>query len=173
MVRCTADPNLRTAFCRQIYGLYQKRGNHLNPPTPLLFFFSKVLVLPRNKLVPSDSCKFLPKLCVLLPFGSLSSSKTAVGENKPLRKGFKKGAKKKLVGPFSKKDWYDVKAPPMFQFRNIGKTLVTRTQGTRISSEGLKGRVFEESFADLQSDKVVFRKFKLITEVVQGKKINK
>lgn len=34
------------------------------------------------------------------------------------------------VDPFSKKDWYDVKAPAMFNIRNIGKTLVTRTQGT-------------------------------------------
>ena len=35
-----------------------------------------------------------------------------------------------MVDPFSKKDWYDVKAPAMFNIRNIGKTLVTRTQGT-------------------------------------------
>ena len=34
------------------------------------------------------------------------------------------------VDPFTKKDWYDVKAPAMFNNRNIGKTLVTRTQGT-------------------------------------------
>ena len=34
------------------------------------------------------------------------------------------------VDPFSKKDWYDVKAPSMFNIRQIGKTLVTRTQGT-------------------------------------------
>ena len=34
------------------------------------------------------------------------------------------------VDPFSKKDWYDVKAPSMFAVRQIGKTLVTRTQGT-------------------------------------------
>ena len=32
--------------------------------------------------------------------------------------------------PFAKKDWYDVKAPSMFNIRQIGKTLVTRTQGT-------------------------------------------
>ena len=37
---------------------------------------------------------------------------------------------KSRVDPFSKKDWYDVKAPAMFNIRNIGKTLVTRTQGT-------------------------------------------
>lgn len=38
------------------------------------------------------------------------------------------------VDPFSKKDWYDVKAPSMFAVRNVGKTLVTRTQGTKVSS---------------------------------------
>ncbi|XP_078480652.1 LOW QUALITY PROTEIN: small ribosomal subunit protein eS1-like [Lampetra planeri] len=93
----------------------------------------------------------------------------AVGKNKRLTKGGKKGAKKKIVDPFSKKDWYDVKAPAMFNIRNLGKTLVTRTQGTRIASDGLKGRVFEVSLADLQNDEVAFRKFKLITEDVQGK----
>ena len=93
----------------------------------------------------------------------------AVGKNKRLNKGGKKGAKKKVVDPFSKKDWYDVKAPAMFNIRNIGKTLVTRTQGTKIASDGLKGRVFEVSLADLQNDEVAFRKFKLITEDVQGK----
>ncbi|KAL1789768.1 40S ribosomal S3a [Sigmodon hispidus] len=81
----------------------------------------------------------------------------------------KKGAKKKVVDPLSKKDWYDVKALAMFNIRNIGKTLVTRTQGTTIASDGLKGQVFEVSLADLQNDEVAFRKFKLITEDVQGK----
>ena len=76
---------------------------------------------------------------------------------------------KSRVDPFSKKDWYDVKAPAMFNIRNIGKTLVTRTQGTKIASGGLKGHVFEVSLADLQNDEVAFRKFKLITEDVQGK----
>lgn len=33
------------------------------------------------------------------------------------------------VDPYTKKDWYDVKAPATFTQRNIGKTLVTRTQG--------------------------------------------
>ncbi|XP_027624296.1 LOW QUALITY PROTEIN: 40S ribosomal protein S3a-like [Tupaia chinensis] len=93
----------------------------------------------------------------------------AVGKNKRLMKGGKKGAKKKVVDPFSKKDWYDVKAPAMFNIRNIGKTLVTRTQETKIVSDGLKGHVFEVSLEDLQNDEVAFRKFKLITEDVQGK----
>ena len=81
-------------------------------------------------------------------FGSLRGT-MAVGKNKRLTKGGKKGAKKKVVDRFSKKDWHDVKAPAMFNIRNIGKTLVTRTQATKIASNGLKGRVFEVSLADL------------------------
>uniref|UniRef100_A0A8D2HDB2 40S ribosomal protein S3a n=1 Tax=Urocitellus parryii TaxID=9999 RepID=A0A8D2HDB2_UROPR len=86
-----------------------------------------------------------------------------------LTKGDKKRAKKKVFDPYSKKDWYDVKTPGMFNIRNIGKTSVNRTQGTKIVSDGLKGQVFEVSPADLQNDEVAFRKFKLITEDVQGK----
>merc|ERR1712121_119791 len=83
-------------------------------------------------------------------------TKMAVGKNKRLSKG-KKGTKKKIVDPFSKKDWYDVKAPCNF---NVG---------TKIASDGLKGRVFEMAQADLNQDEVAFRKFKLICEDVQGK----
>ncbi|EHB15427.1 40S ribosomal protein S3a [Heterocephalus glaber] len=92
-----------------------------------------------------------------------------VGKNMRLTKGGKKGVKKRVVDPFSKKDWYDVKALAMLSIRNIGKTQVTRTQGTKIASDGLTGHVFEVSLADLQNDEVAFRKFKLITEDVQGK----
>jgi len=93
----------------------------------------------------------------------------AVGKNKRISKG-KKGGKKKIVDPFSKKDWYDVKAPSMFAVRNVGKTLVTRTQGTKIASEGLKGRVFEVSLADLQkNEEDAYRKMRLRVEDVQGR----
>lgn len=34
------------------------------------------------------------------------------------------------VDPFTRKDWYDVKAPAIFKLRDVGKTLVNRTQGT-------------------------------------------
>uniref|UniRef100_A0A804MSK4 40S ribosomal protein S3a n=1 Tax=Zea mays TaxID=4577 RepID=A0A804MSK4_MAIZE len=91
-----------------------------------------------------------------------------VGKNKCISKG-KKGGKKKTVDPFSKKDRYDIKAPPVFSVRNIGKTLVSRTQGTKIASEGLKHRVFEVSLVDLHSDEdKTYMKIRLCAEDVQG-----
>jgi len=94
----------------------------------------------------------------------------AVGKNKRLTKGGKKGGKKKAGDPFLKKEWYDIKAPTMFRVRNCGKTLITRTQGTKIASEGLKGRVLELNLADLNTDDdQSFRKVKLCIEEVQGR----
>lgn len=92
----------------------------------------------------------------------------AIGKNKRLTKG-KKGGKKKIVDPFLKKEWYSVKAPSVFANRNCGKTLISRTQGTKVSSDGLKGRVFELSLADLnKDDSQQHRKIKLCCEDVQG-----
>ena len=90
----------------------------------------------------------------------------AVGKNKKMGK---KGAKKKAVDPFTRKEWYDIMAPAMFANRKIGKTLVNRTQGTKIASDGLKGRVFEVSLGDLNNSEFDFRKFRLICEDVQGR----
>lgn len=95
----------------------------------------------------------------------------AVGKNKRMSKG-KKGGKKKALDPFLKKDWYDIKAPSMFSVKQVGKTLVTRSAGTKIASDGLKGRVFECSLADLNQDEdQAFRKMLLKCEDVQGKNV--
>ncbi|KAK8308329.1 hypothetical protein V6Z11_D02G049800 [Gossypium hirsutum] len=100
------------------------------------------------------------------------ASTMAVGKNKRISKG-KKGGKKKAAYPFAKKDWYDIKAPSVFTSRNVGKTLVTRTQGTKIASEGLKHPVFEVSLADLQGgdEDHAYRKIRLRAEDVQGKNV--
>jgi len=90
----------------------------------------------------------------------------AVGKNKKMGK---KGAKKKAVDPFTRKEWYDIRAPSMFTNRNVGKTLVNRTQGTKIATDFLKGRVFEVSLGDLNNSEFDFRKFRLVCEDVQGK----
>lgn len=94
-----------------------------------------------------------------------------MGKNKRLSKG-KKGLKKKIVDPYTRKEWYDVKAPNLFEVRQAGKTLVTKTAGTHIASEALKGRVFEVCLADLQkSEEDAHRKIQLVAEEVQGREI--
>ncbi|KAL3955225.1 hypothetical protein ACCO45_010788 [Purpureocillium lilacinum] len=93
----------------------------------------------------------------------------AVGKNKRLSKG-KKGLKKKTVDPFSRKDWYSIKAPSPFNVRDVGKTLVNRTTGLKNANDALKGRIVEVSLADLQKDEDhAFRKVRLRVDEVQGK----
>jgi len=94
----------------------------------------------------------------------------AVGKNKRLTKGGKKGGKKKAGDPFLKKEWYDIKAPFMFSSRQCGKTLVSRTAGTRIATEELKGRVLQLNLADMNQDEdQAYKKIKLCIEEVQGR----
>ncbi|KZV75408.1 S-phase-specific ribosomal protein cyc07 [Peniophora sp. CONT] len=93
----------------------------------------------------------------------------AVGKNKRLSKG-KKGIKKKVVDPFSRKDWYDIKAPSFFETRTVGKTLVNRSQGLKNANDSLKGRIVEFSLGDLNKDEETsFRKIRLRIDDVQGK----
>jgi len=93
----------------------------------------------------------------------------AVGKNKKLGKK-RKGGNRKIVDPFSKKEWYDVKAPNSFPIRQVGKTMVTKSQGTKLAKDGLMGRVFEASLGDLKANAEddAFRKFKLRVEEVSG-----
>jgi len=92
----------------------------------------------------------------------------AVGKNKRLSKG-KKGLKKK-VDPFTRKDWYHIKAPSTFTQREVGMTLVNRTSGMKNANDSLRGRIVEVSLADLQKDEDhSHRKIKLRVDVVQGK----
>jgi len=93
----------------------------------------------------------------------------AVGKNKKLGKA-RKGSRKKLADPFSKKEWYDVRAPSIFPTKTIGKTIVTKTTGTKIARDSLLGRLFEVSLGDLKPDgeDEAFRKFLLKVEEVNG-----
>ncbi|MCD9643043.1 40S ribosomal protein S3-1 [Datura stramonium] len=72
----------------------------------------------------------------------------AVGKNKRISKG-KKRRKKKVTNPYAKKDWYDIKAPSVFEIKNVGKTLVTRTR----------------------DEDQTFRKIQLRLEDVQGRNV--
>jgi small subunit ribosomal protein S3Ae len=93
----------------------------------------------------------------------------AVGKNKKLGKK-RKGGARKAQDPFSRKEWYDVKAPINFVNRALGKTVATKTTGQRQARDSLLGRVFEASLGDLkpQGEEEAFRKFRFRVEEVQG-----
>src|SRR5690606_20593585 len=80
--------------------------------------------------------------------------------------------KKKSVDPFLRKEWYTIRAPAVFSVRDAGRTLVTKTTGTKIASEQLKGRVFESSLADISGNADYdYRKIKLRAEDVEGDRV--
>jgi len=102
----------------------------------------------------------------------------AIGKNKKLgKKGGPataggKGGKKKIVDPFAKKEWYDVKVPSFFTVRNVGKTVVSRTAGTKIASDALKGRIFTVNLGDLNKvEDQSFRNMLLRADDVQGRSV--
>jgi len=82
----------------------------------------------------------------------------------------KKGGARKAQDPFSRKEWYDVKAPTNFPNRALGKTVATKTAGQRQARDSLLGRVFEASLGDLKTngEEEAFRKFRFRVEEVQG-----
>jgi len=82
-----------------------------------------------------------------------------------------KGNKRK-VDAMSRKEWYDVVAPAVFQAdkRQFCKTLVNRTVGLKRSEDNLKGRIFEVNLADLNGDEASgHRKIQLRCDHVQGR----
>lgn len=94
----------------------------------------------------------------------------AIGKSKKVYKG-KKGGKKAVIDPLSRKEWFDFRAPPPFESNSFGKTLITKTTGTKIATERIKGRVVEVSLADLKTkcDQYDWRKIKLYIEDVEGR----
>jgi hypothetical protein len=74
----------------------------------------------------------------------------------------KKGAKKEK-DPFLRKEWYHIKAPSVFTERSIGRTVVTKTTGTKVARDSLLGRVVVASLGDLRanSEADAYRKFHL------------
>merc|ERR1712066_880603 len=95
----------------------------------------------------------------------------AVGKNKRLTKS-KKGGKKKVIDVFKNKHKYEIRSPSYFQKRNVGNTICTKTMGTRIASDNLKGRVFSVCMADLkENEEEAHRLVKLRAEDVQDRRV--
>jgi len=93
----------------------------------------------------------------------------AVGKNKKAGKARKSG-RKRLTDPFTKKEWYEVRAPSVFPVKVIGKTIATKTTGIKVARDNLMGRIFEVSMGDLKEagEDEAFRKFRLKVEDVNG-----
>jgi len=84
----------------------------------------------------------------------------------------KKVAKKRVIDPFARKEWYDIRAPSIFKNQYVGKTFVNQTQGKVLASDGLKGRVFEASLADLNKDEDrAYRTISFVAEAVEGNQV--
>jgi len=70
----------------------------------------------------------------------------------------KKSAKKKLVHPFQKKEWYNILAPG-FDKRVITLSPCNKSAGQKSSADSLRSRVFTTSLADCnnQAESVAWR----------------
>merc|ERR1712166_1403955 len=86
--------------------------------------------------------------------------------------GKKKGQqKKKVVHAFNKKEWYNIRAPALFEVRVPTLTPCNKAQGQNIPADSLRGRIFQITHADLnQQNKhdLAWRIIKLQVEEVKG-----
>jgi small subunit ribosomal protein S3Ae len=84
----------------------------------------------------------------------------------------KKGQqKKKVVHAFNKKEWYNIRAPALFEVRVPTLSPCNKAQGQNIPADSLKGRIFQITHADLnQQNKhdLAWRIVKLQVEEVKG-----
>jgi len=84
----------------------------------------------------------------------------------------KKGQQKKKVShPFLKKEWYNVRAPSLFEVRVPTLTPCNKAAGQNIPADSLRGRIFSISNGDLtQNNKqdLAWRIVKLQIEEVKG-----
>jgi small subunit ribosomal protein S3Ae len=91
------------------------------------------------------------------------------GKNKQIsKKG--KVAKKGDRHPFTKKEWFQVMAPPALkQSKQVGWTCCKKPVGTQIISDFLKSRVAEISYADISNEgKDVNKKIKIQLDDIVG-----
>lgn len=80
----------------------------------------------------------------------------------------RKGIKKKVGDRFLKKEWWKIKAPGMFANRYFTYSPVNQTQGKKLASDQMKGRVFEVNYGDLTQGQSPAKKIKLIVDDADG-----
>jgi len=72
-----------------------------------------------------------------------------------------------------KKEWYYIRAPNVFENRDVGVTMCTKSQGNVLARDSLVGRVFDVSLGDLKTkgEADAYRKFRLKVEEVDGNQL--
>ena len=98
----------------------------------------------------------------------------ALGKNKRISKGGKRGKRGKAQETMARKEWYTVVAPANFETRQFARTICNKTQGTRIAADVLRGRVFEANLADLNQsagEEEAYRKVRFTVQEVQGRNL--
>merc|ERR1712167_548139 len=81
------------------------------------------------------------------------------------------GQKKKVVHPFIKKEWYNVRAPSVFETRVPTMTPCNKAAGQNIPADSLRGRIFQITHADLNTQnkhELAWRIIRLQVEEVKG-----
>lgn len=93
----------------------------------------------------------------------------AKGKNK-LQQKRGGGRGKQERHPFTRKQWYKLQSPPSIANSvEVGWTPVNKTIGTKLSKDGLMGRVCETSFADInEQTPFPWKKVKMQVEEVKG-----
>lgn len=98
----------------------------------------------------------------------------AIGKNKRISKGGRRGKRGRVVEAMSRKEWYDVVAPAGFENRQFAKTICNKTAGIRIAADFLRGRVYESNLADLNKTAGhddAYRKVRFAVQEVQGRNL--
>ena len=85
--------------------------------------------------------------------------------------GGKKGQKKRVIDPLSRKEWFHLRAPVPFKSESFGYTCANKSQGLKKVEDAVRGRVVTYLQADLteQQTDVLWRKVKLVVDEVSGK----
>ena len=86
-------------------------------------------------------------------------------------KGGKKGIKKRVIDPLTRKEWFHLRAPVPFKAESFGYTCANKSAGLKKVEDAVRGRVVTYLQADLsqQSTDYLWRKVKLIVDEVAGK----
>lgn len=83
----------------------------------------------------------------------------------------KKGIKKRIIDPLTRKEWFQLRAPVPFKAESFGYTCANKSAGLKKVEDAVRGRVVSYLQADLsqQSTDYLWRKVKLVVDEVAGK----